>query len=81
MKLIFLLVFTFLLPGCSDATGATNALEDAGYKNITITGFKIFGCDKNDTFSTGFNAIGITGRNVHGVVCSGFMKGSTIRIL
>lgn len=81
MKLSILLFLALLICGCSSPTTAKAALEDAGYKNIQITGFKLFGCDQNDMFSTGFNATGPTNRNLHGVVCSGFLKGSTIRIL
>jgi hypothetical protein len=63
----------------NDGPGASKALEDAGYTNIHITGYKFFGCDTNDTFRSGFTAVGPSGRPVSGVVCSGLFKSHTIR--
>jgi len=77
--LIIGLVGCVSLAACDRPEDSQRALEDAGYKNIHITGYRILGCDKNDTFHTGFEAEGQTGRHVSGVVCSGVFKGSTIR--
>ena len=80
-KLVLLAVVCGLVAGCSDPHGAQEALEDAGYKNVRITGHSWFGCGKDDTYSTGFEADGATGHRVEGVVCSGLLfKGSTIRV-
>jgi hypothetical protein len=68
-----------LLAGCTDETAARKALTASGFKDIKITGYSFFGCDKHDTFSTGFEATGPTGQEVSGVVCSGWLKGATIR--
>lgn len=69
-----------LLSGCSDPTAATKALTGAGYTQIQITGHSWFGCGKDDSYSTGFEAKGPTGVPVKGAVCSGlFFKNSTIR--
>lgn len=80
MKKTGLLLLALLAASCTDKDGATQALEAAGYKAIQITGYRFFGCGKDDTYQTGFRAIGLNGKPVEGVVCAGmFMKGSTIR--
>jgi hypothetical protein len=83
MKKIMIAALLILLTACSDGDAAMHALRGAGYTNVEITGFKFFGCGKDDTFTTGFDAKGPTGEHVSGVVCSGFglfSKGATIRI-
>lgn len=70
-----------LLIGCTDRNGAYNALADAGYEQIEITGYRPFSCGQDDAVKTGFRAVGPTGREVRGTVCSGLLfKDSTIRI-
>lgn len=64
---------------CSSEGDARRALNGAGYTHIQITGYRLFGCAKSDTFSTGFEAVGPGGARVSGVVCSDWLKGSTIR--
>lgn len=80
MKRFLLVVLLLLVPACSDEPGAERALLDAGYTNISLTGYEWFGCGKDDGWSTGFTATGPSGRRVEGVVCSGVLKGSTIRL-
>ncbi len=75
-----LLVVAVLLSGCTSSSEAMRALESTGYSNINITGYRFFLCDDKDTFSTGFEATGQNGRRVSGAVCSGFLKGATIRL-
>jgi len=79
MKRILIGLSFAVLAGCSSADSATRALESAGYSQIKITGFKFFGCSEDDSFRTGFTAVGPTGKPVSGVVCSAPLKGSTIR--
>lgn len=85
MKTKILLVAAALaLTACSDGPSAVRTLARQGYTNITTTGYSFFGCDmgKNsgDTFSTGFEATAPNGEHVSGVVCKGFLKGSTVRL-
>ncbi len=81
MRKTFLLVLTaMILAGCTDSNVATRALSGAGYKNIQITGYSVFGCSDEDFFHTGFEATGVDGSRVSGTVCSGFFKGATIRM-
>lgn len=76
---ILILAILALLAGCSSSDEATRALTGAGYTNIHITGYRFFGCDEKEQWRTGFEATGQNGRRVSGVVCSGVMKGATIR--
>lgn len=78
-NLIAVVLCAAVLAACSSADEATRTLQGAGYKDIRITGYAFFGCDENDTFHTGFEATGPSGQRVSGVVCSGVMKGATIR--
>ncbi len=68
-----------LAAACSDPQAARKALADAGYTNVETTGYSMFACGKDDNFATGFKAVGPSGRKVEGAVCSGWLKGSTIR--
>lgn len=76
-----ILIGTLLLAGCTDPNEARKVLQDNGYTDIRIGGYSWLGCSENDQFSTEFIAKGPTGRDVKGVVCSGWLKGSTIRFL
>lgn len=80
MKLILLGLSVAILSGTFLFIGANRALDSAGYSQIQITGFRFFGCGEDDNFRTGFAAVGPTGKPVTGVVCGGFLKGSTIRL-
>lgn len=80
MKSVIVAISIFLLSACSSPDSATKALSRAGYSKINITGYAFFGCSEDDFFHTGFTAVGPTGVRVEGVVCSGFLKGSTIRL-
>lgn len=74
-----LLLVAIALAGCSSANDANKALKGAGYTDIQIKGYAIFGCSEDDSFHTEFTAKGPTGQPVEGVVCSGWLKGGTIR--
>lgn len=75
--IVFALAF---LAACTDEPGAEMALRASGYSGVKMTGYAWFDCDKNDTYRTGFVATGPTGLRVTGAVCSGVLKGYTIRI-
>lgn len=65
--------------GCTDEHGARRVLEAEGYTQITMTGYDFLGCGKDDNFATGFAATNVNQKRVTGVVCSGLLKGYTIR--
>lgn len=74
-----LLLLTLLLSGCSSSNDANKALKANGFTDIQTHGYAFFGCGKDDTFSTKFTAKNQHGQKVTGVVCSDWLKGSTIR--
>lgn len=59
---------------------AKEILASQGYSNIVMTGYSFFGCSEDDTFANGFTATAPSGATVTGVVCSGILKGSTVRL-
>lgn len=79
-RLITLFLLIICLTSCTDTDKATRILQDQGYKDITITGYKTWSCSSDDTFKTGFTAKSTIGKTIEGTVCSSWAKGSTIRI-
>ena len=75
----FMLILMATCTGNVSPSKALNALGIQGLTNIELTGYRFFGCDSREYYSTGFKATGVNGKPVTGVVCSGFMKGITIR--
>lgn len=69
-----------VLVGCTSPKEANRVLSQAGYKDIKYTGYSFFSCGNDDTFHTGFKATSPSGQVVEGTVCSGFLKGATIRL-
>lgn len=85
MKKILMLFCLLALSSCMthDPEDAIRILEDAGYTEITLTGYRMTGCGEDDNMHTGFTAKGPTGRPVSGVLCGDyklFGKSNTIRI-
>jgi hypothetical protein len=65
---------------CSRPDTARQTLEDQGYTDVVITGWRPFMAGKDDGVSTGFEATSPNGKRVSGAVTGGFVfKGSTIR--
>jgi hypothetical protein len=68
--------------GCGSTGGSEKAARDLliadGVQNVQMTGYAFFGCSDRDTFHDGFTGTK-NGIAVEGVVCSGFLKGATIR--
>ena len=80
--LLLLLVYVIL-----PATGllarpdtARTVLEQQGYTSIETNGYAWFRCGHDDVFATRFSADTPSGARVDGAVCSGLLKGSTVRI-
>lgn len=79
-KLILALALVASLSACTNADKSFRALEGAGYTQIQMNGYSFFGCGEDDAFHDSFTAKGANGKPVKGVVCSGWFKGSTIRL-
>lgn len=77
-RYVFLLV---LLAGCWTAPNkAVNTLDNAGFTEITTTGYTFFACGEDDVSATGFKAKNPNGKVVTGTVCCGLLtKSCTIR--
>jgi len=78
-KLLIAIAILALLGGCTDASTAQRVLHQQGYTNVVITGYRPFLGSQGDTYVTGFEATAPNGTRVTGAVCSGFLKGATIR--
>jgi hypothetical protein len=79
LKQAWLALVVVALAGCTSSDDAIRAVEAMGMTNVTATGYRVFGCSEDDSFHTGFTATNPQGRQVSGVVCSGWLKGSTVR--
>lgn len=79
MKKIAAIALVALLSACTDPDTARHALENYGFTDIQIGGYAFYGCSKGDNFATKFTATNPQGKQVSGIVCSGLLKGATIR--
>ena len=66
-------------PLWQDVEGATQALRNQDFTPVSVGGYSWLGCDSKDFYRTKFVATNQNGKEVIGVVCSGFFKGNTIR--
>ena len=86
MKRLFLLTtiataIAFSLSSCNLQSDARNILEAEGYTNIKVTQpIYLHRCGSDDNAGTGFTATK-NNRQIEGVVCTGVLKGSTVRVL
>lgn len=78
-KILIALAVVATLTACSSRKDAESALTSAGFTKIETQGYSFFGCGDDDTFKTKFTAQNPQGKQVSGVVCSGWFKGGTIR--
>lgn len=78
---IIALLFVTVAPRCcTRPDDATRLLQQQGFSNVEITGWRPFMAGKDDTVSTGFEATAPNGEQVSGAVTGGFFfKGSTVR--
>ena len=79
---IYTMLSALILIGCSsnnDFEKGRKQLIQQEYTNIKNTGHSWFCCDDKDSFSTGFTAVDKKGETVEGCICSGVLKGVTIR--
>lgn len=74
-----ILILVLFLCACTDVDGATKAIEDMGMTPTKVGGYGYFSCSDKDTFSTKFEAVNANNRPVKVVVCSGWLKGATVR--
>ncbi|GAA5562154.1 hypothetical protein Asch02_03673 [Acinetobacter schindleri] len=78
-KFLTVIFISLVFIGCSSSNDAINALKANGFTDIQTDGHAFFACSKDDTISTKFTAKNKDGQKVKGAVCSGWLKGATIR--
>jgi len=82
MRLIAALAACLLSTACAPPIDEMRAaVEDFGFTDVSIGGYAWLGCSKGDTFERKWTARNAAGRPVHGVVCGGWGKGWTVRIM
>lgn len=72
-------ILALFLAGCTDSSSANKALDDMGFKEVEITGWRWFGCGEDYMFHTGYRAKNPNSKVVTGTVCSGWLKGSSVK--
>lgn len=80
MSRILLLAVALVFAGCTSPDQTRRVLESHGYTDIEITGYRMWSCSEDDDWKTGFRATSPAGHPVSGTVCSGLLKGATIRL-
>jgi hypothetical protein len=76
-----LAAFPFVAPvALTTPDRATQTLLAQGYTEVRTTGYAYFDCGKGDLFATAFEATSPSGQRVEGAVCSGLLKGNTVRL-
>ncbi len=78
-RIALLMIVLPLVSGCTDAPNAERVLREQGYSAIKVTGYAAWMCSDKDTYATAFEAKSPAGIQVSGAVCSGWLKGNTIR--
>ena len=76
-----LAAFPFVAPvALTTPDRATQTLLAQGYTEVRTTGYAYFDCGTGDLFATAFEATSPSGQRVEGAVCSGLLKGNTVRL-
>ena len=81
MRLIAVLLASAVLMSCAarDEDAATRALTGLGFKEIELHSVGLLSLSCDEAYRTGFKAKSADGVEVTGVVCTGFLKRSTVR--
>lgn len=80
MKKLAILLALVALTSCTRPELTKRVLEDQGYTEIQITGWRPFQASSGGGWATGFEAKSPAGKRVAGTVTTGILKGSTIRL-
>jgi hypothetical protein len=74
----YVLILLFLVSCSNDRNKVQTILEGEGCTRTVVGGWTPFCCDKHDTFTNSFQCTR-NGHSVEGCVCSGWLKGYTVR--
>jgi hypothetical protein len=67
------------VPGCTQTEWARDTLEEAGFTEIDVGGWRPWSCGDGETFATAFAATNAAGDRVEGVVCCASRASCTVR--
>ena len=70
-----------LLVGCTDPDQARQTASLYGFTDVVVDGYAWNSCGKDDSYATRIHARGANGQCADAVVCSGWAKGATLRVL
>lgn len=79
LEAALILLISAIFTACSSPNDTNKALKAQGFTDIETHGRAFFSCSEDDTFATKFTATNPKGERVAGTVCSGWLKGATIR--
>ena len=82
MRNIFYTILLIFCLGCTnnkDFIKGKKQLENQGYNKTIHNQYLLYQCDDKDNYSSGFTALDKKGNKVEGCICSGVLKGVTIR--
>lgn len=82
IKLLTAFLLVGLISACTnqeDFNTGKRMLELQGYSNVKSIGYTPLCCGTDDTYQNGFTATDKNGNVVTGCICSGILKGVTIR--
>ena len=82
-KVIILFAIILLMDSCTNSEHfekGNRQLEMQGYTDIEDTGYDAFCCSEGDDYASGFTCRDKNGNIVSGCICSGILKGITIRL-
>lgn len=80
MRMLVVLLPILLLTACTDPETAVRAAEGVGLTDVKTSGYNMWACGDDYTYTTEFTAKNAHGKEVSGVVCSGYLSGASVRI-
>lgn len=78
-KLAAVALICVSLMACTSSNDVYTATKALGLTDVKPGGYGWFACGEDDRFATKFTAKNAKGEPVKGVVCSGILKGATVR--
>jgi hypothetical protein len=78
-KILLILIIACGCTSNNDFKKGRQQLEQQGYVEVVNTGYNLFCCSENESYSTGFKCKDSQGNTVTGCFCSSPLKGVTIR--
>lgn len=74
------ILFAAVAFGTRDNAGVVRVLQQQGYTEIKLTGYRMFAGGRDDTWAEGFEATTPSGERITGAVTYGPFRAKTIRV-